>query len=140
LRQHAGGHPPALEAKLVEALCLYDWPLNVRELLLLARRLLGVHGHEPVLKKIHLPERMLAPAPALPPEGQAPEAGHAPAPGAKRGWRKIDDEAEFEALVAALRDHDGNVAQAAAALGVSRARAYRLLAAHPEFSIEELRR
>src|SRR6185436_2212481 len=51
LRQHAGGHPPGVEAKLVEALCLYDWPLNVRELLLLARRLLGVHGHQAILKK-----------------------------------------------------------------------------------------
>ena len=44
LRQHAGGRPPAVEPKLAEALCLYDWPLNVRELVLLARRLLGLHG------------------------------------------------------------------------------------------------
>jgi transcriptional regulator with GAF, ATPase, and Fis domain len=134
LHQHSGGRPPALEPKLVEALTLYDWPLNVRELLLLARRLLGVHGTAELLKKIHLPERMTAP----PSSAAAPAAdlGPTPADGQKTLRRKVDDEAEFEALVGALRAQGGSVAKAAASIGVSRARAYRVLSAHPEFALD----
>ena len=58
---------------------------------------------------------------------------------AKRAWRKIDDEEEFDALVAALRDNQGNVSRAAKAIGMDRNRANRLLAAHSEFSIQDLR-
>jgi transcriptional regulator with AAA-type ATPase domain len=126
LRQHTGGQPPALDPKLVEALCLYDWPLNVRELVLLVRSLLGVHGLESLLKKAHLPERILARSP------EDPSARPPARP--KRGWRRTDDEAEFDALVQALRAHGGSVARAAAAIGMHRARAYRLLSAHPDFS------
>jgi transcriptional regulator with PAS, ATPase and Fis domain len=135
LREHAGGRPPALDPKLVETLMLYDWPLNVRELVALARKLLLTHGHEPVLKRSHLPEAFVQslagsakPTPAEVPRERAPG-------GAAR--RRTDDEAEFSALVAALREHGNRVAKAAAAIGVSRARAYRLLAAHPEFSVED---
>jgi len=135
VHEHAGGRPPELEAKLVEALCLYDWPLNVRELLLLARRLLGVHGHEQLLKRSHLPERMQARS-----CDDDPGPASARAASKKRVWRKTDDEREFEALVAALRSHEGSVARAAQAIGITRARAYRLLAAHPEISREDLRR
>ncbi len=58
LRQHCGGPPPVPEPRLVETLCLYDWPLNVRELALLARRLLDLQGHEPVLRKNFLPKQI----------------------------------------------------------------------------------
>src|SRR5580658_2888739 len=99
LRQHTGGRAPALEPKLVEALALYDWPLNVRELLLLARRLLGVHGNGEPLKKVHLPERMLVPTS----NAAAPVAdlNRTPAEGRKGARRNIDNEAEFDALVEA---------------------------------------
>jgi transcriptional regulator with PAS, ATPase and Fis domain len=134
LRLHTGGRPPALEPKLVDALVLYDWPLNVRELHLLARRLLGIHGNSEPLKKIYLPERMIAsPSSASAP---APDLGRTPAEGPKTSRRKIDDEAEFEALVGALRAQGGSVAKAAAAIGVSRARAYRVLSAHPDFALD----
>jgi transcriptional regulator of acetoin/glycerol metabolism len=134
VREHAGGRPPGLEPKLVEALCLYDWPLNVRELLLVARRLLGVHGHEGLLRKTHLPQRVLSRA-----SEDSRTKADASEP-ARRVWRKTDDEAEFESLLVALRAQGGSVARAAAALGVSRARAYRLLAAHPDFSLDEIRK
>ena len=130
--QRESSKPPALEPKLAEALCLYDWPLNVRELGLLARRSIAVHEHEPTLKKAHLPERM-----------RSRETGTAEAPPAatreKRAWRKADDQAEFGALIVALREQGGSVARAAAALGISRARAYRVLSAHPDFSLEAVR-
>ena len=134
LRRHAGGRALEIEAKLIEALCLYDWPLNVRELLLLARRLLGVHGRGGALKKAHLPERLLTRAA---PETSAGEASGADR--ARRPWRKTDDEGELDALIAALRDHRGSVAKAAAAIGVNRSRAYRLLAANPELSLDGVR-
>ena len=131
LRRHAGGRAIEIEAKLIEALCLYDWPLNVRELLLLARRLLGVHGRQGALKKAHLPGRMLTRAAPDTSPGEASGADRA-----RRAWRKTDDEGELEALIAALRDHRGSVAKAAAAMGVNRSRAYRLLAANPELSFD----
>jgi DNA-binding NtrC family response regulator len=52
-----GGRPaPALDAAFVERLCCYDWPLNVRELANLARRLVALHGKERALKRSHLVE------------------------------------------------------------------------------------
>jgi transcriptional regulator with PAS, ATPase and Fis domain len=141
LREHAGGAPPRLDPKLVEALLLHDWPLNVRELLSTARKLLVTHGQEPVLKRSHLPEAFSARARPTPqaldvrPSGAGgPEAERRGSSGALR--RPTDDEAEFAALVAALRAHGNRVAKAAEVIGVSRARAYRLLSAHPEFSLD----
>jgi transcriptional regulator with PAS, ATPase and Fis domain len=143
LRAHAGGRPPAVEPKLAEALCLYDWPLNVRELVLLARRLLGLHGHEPMLRKAQLPPRILTRAAAGTPDDTNPsESGSAPVAasgGEKRARRNTGDQAEFEALTDALRRADGSVARAAALIGISRARAYRLIAANPGFSLDEVR-
>jgi transcriptional regulator with PAS, ATPase and Fis domain len=129
-----GQKAPALEPKLVEAICLYEWPLNVRELGLLARRLIAVHGQEPLLKKAHLPERMVGRD-----AGSAAQPPPAAAGREKRAWRKVDDHGEFEALMAALREHGGSVGRAAAAIGISRARAYRVLSAHPDFSLDEVR-
>jgi transcriptional regulator with PAS, ATPase and Fis domain len=131
VKQHAGGRSIEVEAKLVEALCLYDWPLNIRELALLTRRLIGVHGREAALKKVHLPERMLVRGAPAEDGGNSSAAAND-----KRPWRRIDDETEFEALIEALRNHAGSVAKAAAAIGINRSRAYRMLAAHPDFSVE----
>jgi transcriptional regulator with AAA-type ATPase domain len=117
LAEETSGRPPALDPKLVEALLLYDWPLNVRELVLLVRRLVAVHGQEATLQRSMLPDRM---------------------------WKRVaradtSDDALFEQLVDALRQNRGNVARAAAALGISRARARRLLDARPEFDVRALR-
>jgi len=130
-RRHAGGDPPALDPRFVEALAIYDWPLNVRELSHLALRLANLHGDAGPLTRTHLPAQMLGPPPALD-AGTNADAG---ADGrAKRAWRRTDDEAEFASLVAALRNA-GTVAKAAAAVGISRPRAYRLIAARPDFPL-----
>jgi transcriptional regulator with PAS, ATPase and Fis domain len=135
LREQSGGRPPALDAKLAEALTLYEWPLNVRELLAVARKLLLTYGHEPLLKRSHLPEAMVSNGKPARGEGSAAPSDRGRAPnGALR--RPINDEAEWAALVAALRAHGNRVAKAAEVIGVSRARAYRLLAAHPEFALD----
>jgi len=128
LEQH-GGAAIRCEPKFVEGLLLYDWPLNVRELLLLARRLVAVHGGE-LLKKSMLPERMFA-------RQQRDSQRAEPAPVARR---PTNDEDAFAALIAGLRAHAGNLTKAAAALGLTRARAYRLLEARPEFDVSSLRK
>lgn len=107
---------PRLEPEFVERLVLYDWPFNVREVLQLARRLAVLQGAESVLRAQHLPREMSLEAevssPGLAEPGQA-----TPAPSA------ID----LGRLLSALRATGGNVTRAAAQLGVTRQRAYRLL-------------
>jgi transcriptional regulator of acetoin/glycerol metabolism len=55
------------------------------------------------------------------------------------GRSPTSDEIAFDQLVTALRAARGNVSQAAVALGITRARAYRLLEARPGFDVQALR-
>jgi DNA-binding NtrC family response regulator len=129
LLEQYGAAGTACEPKFIESLLLHDWPLNVRELVLLTRRLVAAHRGE-LFKRSMLPERMLTAA-----------STNAPATRSTPAVRKpTDDEEAFAALVVGLRAHDGNLTKAAAALGLTRARAYRLLEARPEFEIDSLRK
>jgi DNA-binding NtrC family response regulator len=123
IAETSGGHPPSLEPELVEQLCLHDWPFNVRELQLVARRLLVLAGHEPVLCRHHLPARIRAAAHASR-EGAGVSGA---APQTPTLARDDQDEQDLAALVAELRRHRGNLARASATVGLSRARAYRLM-------------
>jgi hypothetical protein len=118
LAEKCAAAPLAVDAKLVERLCLYDWPFNVRELVRLAERLAVLHGKECHLKIRHLPPRF------LPPEVEGDAELPPPA--------KVD----VEALVAVLRAAGGNVSRAAQALGISRQRAYRMLREKPDVEID----
>lgn|GEM_PF-234954 len=112
------GSMPRLEPEFVERLVLHDWPFNVREVLQLARRLAVLQGTESVLCAKHLPREMSVAAEqssANPVEPSSPSAS--PSPSA------ID----LASLLAALQETGGNVTRAAAQLGVTRQRAYRLL-------------
>jgi len=112
MRTHSGGRPPPVDVKLVESLCIADWPGNVRELEQLARQLLAVHSLEPILRRSLLPKRLIPPveAPLSDDDSQPDErAAH-----------------DRKRLAAALR-RLGNVKEAAAELGFSRQRAYRLI-------------
>lgn len=115
LKVHSGGRPPDIEASFGERLCLHQWPDNVRELDLLARRLLTFHGSEAVLKRRFLPENMRS------------LAGEAETPERPSAWYPRRGPHDLRRLVAALKLHDGNVTSAAASLGFSRQRAYRLM-------------
>jgi len=121
------GRAPAFETDVAERLCLHDWPFNVRELVLLVRRLIALHGAETTLRGAHLPERIgQAGAPAG--SGASPVAaapGATPVPGGPGAAPA--EPVQLPALVAALRASGGNVARAAALLGISRQRAYRLM-------------
>jgi DNA-binding NtrC family response regulator len=114
LSRHSGGRPPALDSKLLEHLILRPWRGNVRELELLTRRLLALHGHEPLLRRNMVED-------ALPSASPGPSSS----PSARR--RSGDDDAEdLQKLAAAFATH-GNLSRAAQEAGISRQRAYRLL-------------
>jgi transcriptional regulator of acetoin/glycerol metabolism len=110
LGEHPDGEAPALDAKLVEALCLHDWPQNVRELEQLARRVRALGEGQPLLRCELLPKCMSSSS-----GGDAKLGGERQAQDLKR-------------LVVALRATGGNVSHAAKRLGFSRQRVYRLLA------------
>src|SRR5260221_938386 len=125
-----GGSPLAIEARLVEQLCLYDWPFNVRELDLAVRRLLTLHGHEPPLKRSFLPPELLAaterrgetPSPSADAIVPTSDKARASAPPLSAEQEILRD---LEALRAALRTYQGNVARDASPVRISRQRAYR---------------
>jgi two-component system NtrC family response regulator len=123
LQELESGPLPALESDFAERLLLHDWPFNVRELVLLAKRLLTLHGGEVTLRAHHLPERIgdaRAVAPGVPAD---PSARRGPEPERPAATESV----ELPALMVALRTSGGNVARAAAMLGISRQRAYRLM-------------
>jgi transcriptional regulator of acetoin/glycerol metabolism len=115
LKQQCGGRPPAVEARLIEALCLHDWAQNVRELELVARRLLAVHGHEPTLRRLHLPPALAA---------LCDDRSSSDRPSAPPRDRRDHD---LLRLQQELKANGGNIKAAAEALGISRQRVYRLL-------------
>ncbi|MES1207002.1 MAG: sigma 54-interacting transcriptional regulator [Pseudomonadota bacterium] len=117
------GSAPAFESDLGERLCVHDWPFNVRELVLLARRLLALHGTETTLRAHHLPERIGQEASATEPRQPGPASAAARPP----ADAPVSEPVQLPALVMALRTSSGNVARAAAILGISRQRAYRLM-------------
>jgi DNA-binding NtrC family response regulator len=146
--QAATAPVPELDPRFVERLCLYDWPFNVRELDLLVRQLLALHAGAKVLKRGVLPERFQAAAPGAAPAGTTTPA---PAPGAAAAPERADpataavaerrarDRSELGALIAALKSTRGNVARAAALVGMTRQRAYRLMEQRTYDELDEIR-
>jgi hypothetical protein len=101
---------PSLSTELIERLCLYDWPCNVREMSLVAQRLMALHGDEPRLRVAHLPARL------QPPDRDDTTLPVAPVVGV-----------DLRELLNAVRDSGGNIGGAASRLGITRERAYRLI-------------
>jgi sigma-54 dependent transcriptional regulator, acetoin dehydrogenase operon transcriptional activator AcoR len=118
LRELSHERAPAVESDLIERLCAHDWPFNVRELVLLVRRLLVLHEGASTLTAEHLPERMLNAEPSLNRDSEAQRGAQPPAK---------SESIDLPALITALRASGGNVARASAALGITRQRAYRLM-------------
>jgi DNA-binding NtrC family response regulator len=121
IRAASAGRDVAMTPGFVERLCLYDWPFNVREMDLLARRLVATHGPEHILGTNDLPAPMALATPA-PSDGQ-----RTPAPTSASQASAPQAEPSLDQLTAALRTHKGNIARAAQSVGISRQRAYRLL-------------
>jgi len=123
LREQTQGKAPAVEGDLVERLCAHDWPFNVREMVQLVRQLLTLHPSESLLGAHHLPARIGPHDPGVTTlSGKILVRPSAVPPGGET--------VELPALVAALRAAGGNVTRAAAILGISRQRAYRLMESH----------
>ena len=120
LAKGLSGRPrPLVDSALVERLCLYDWPFNVRELDLMTRQLIALHGDEKKLVRAMLPSRLLEPGkPATTPVATP-----------------VSPALDLETLLAVLRSHGGNVTRAAAALGISRQKAYRLMEGAPRDAV-----
>jgi transcriptional regulator of acetoin/glycerol metabolism len=115
LNRYTAGRIPAVDPRMLECVLLHDWPGNVRELDLLTRRLLALHGHEPLLRRSFLPDAMIDNVPP----------GDEPTP--PRSEPADRDQHDRLLLAEALRRHNGNLTRAATEAGISRARAYRLM-------------
>ena len=114
----AGRTLPALPLDLVSAMCRYDWPGNVRQLLNVVRRLALGHTAD-----VGVVFDMLVAAPA------GTEKHDASADKAVR--RRLDDVSDGEVL-AAMAAGRWRVQGAARWLGISRPSMYKLLAQHPQ--------
>ena len=121
LREWTKGRAPAIECDLVERLCVHDWPFNVRELVQLVRQLLVLHPGDSLLRASHLPARI-----GMPVAEVSAVLGKASA----RAARAPVEPVELPTLLSALRAAGGNVARAAAMLGITRQRAYRMMEGH----------
>jgi len=115
---------PRFDSTLIERLCTHDWPFNIRELTLLARKLLALHPDAAVLDQTVLTD------------GPSAELGIAES---RRTTREMPapDSGTF---LAALRAQNGNVKATAEILGISRGRAYRLMDKIDSLDLVALRR
>jgi DNA-binding NtrC family response regulator len=139
LAREGAGSLPRIDARLAEHLCLYGFPYNVRELWQLAKRLQIAHGNVPALRLSHLPDDMRSEPPI------AKSSGGPAAPPANRpsdtpsGGRENRDAHDLAELSRALRLHRGHLTRAAADVGISRQRAYRLIRGRSDISLDVLR-
>jgi propionate catabolism operon transcriptional regulator len=145
---------PEVQARVVEALCLYPWPGNVRELELLTQRLLSLHADAPCLELEHLPPELRrlvsdeADGGGASPDSARSASLNEPSHAGSLQAGSISAEPALDAdraqedlsrLAALLRQNGANLSRACAALGISRQRAYRLLAGRsvPELLAEQ---
>ena len=123
LKNHLGNRPlPKIETPLIEALCLYDWPYNVRELDRVVQQLVALFGVEHTLTRAHLPEKIRA---GLKSSDLSASVVPKPSP---------------EIALSILTEEGGNVRRTADRLLISRQQLYRLLEAIPDFDLEAFRK
>jgi transcriptional regulator with PAS, ATPase and Fis domain len=119
IRSHGGPEAIGFDHRVAETLCLHDWPMNVRELETVARRVLSNHGGGPEVAFDDLLDAL---------GRDAPDAAAAD----QRARRRIASgypADELEALLASIERHQGNLSKAAEELQITRAKAYRMLRA-----------
>jgi transcriptional regulator of acetoin/glycerol metabolism len=122
VEKHAAGRP-ALNAGAAERLAIHPWTLNVRELDTVARRIANKSTAGQPLDAEALEAAL----------GTSVESEVTPAPQmsspSRRDKMPVYRPEEIAALEAALSAANGNLSRAASALGLTRAKAYRMLAA-----------
>ena len=135
VRELSLGDGPGIDPRMIERLCLYDWPYNVQELRTLTQGLLSLYGHRDALTRSVLPSRiMLADhqdnrISSLTARGHRPtsETTEAERQSLTPSKRSHADEESLARLVDALRFCRGNLAGAASMIGMSINEADRLL-------------
>ncbi len=121
---HAGRRPE-LRTASAERLCLHDWPLNVRELDTLVRRLAVRRGGR-AIPRDEIDEALGA---SSPDSQNAANGVPEPLNDARRRSNDLYPPEEVESLISALARHNGNLTKAAAECGLPRTKAYRMLRA-----------
>lgn len=128
---------PELTIDAAELLLCYDWPMNVREVVQVARQMAVLHRDAKRWSASLLPESIQQQHQFQLPSSTAMPA--APGAGPARTPTEAAREADSAQLLTALAECGGNLSQAAARIGISRQRAYRLLRYHPDVNIDEFR-
>jgi len=114
------GSPPAVDAAVVESLCCHRWPLNIREVTNLARRVAALHGHEKILKRSQLAALLGERGPANKTNKTDPVAVEAEPPSPEdENWTPAESE-ERQRILEVLDRCAGNQTAAAKKLNMSR--------------------
>lgn len=129
-----GRPPPELTTDAAEMLLTYAWPMNVREVVQVARQMAVLHADAKRWSASCLPDAIQHP----PSPSKAPDLAREPS-SMTRTPTEVAREADSAQLLAALNECGGNLSQAAARVGISRQRAYRLLRYHPDVNLDEFR-
>lgn len=132
---------PELSVRFVEALCVYSWPMNVRQLKVAAERMVALHAAREAWRRRHLLEAH----PEMVPEIEAAEAG-APPPEprvaepaeATSAHEQTPLPRDKASVIRALELAAGNVTQASVRLKVSKQTMYRDMGLH-QIDPEEFR-
>jgi DNA-binding NtrC family response regulator len=126
VRDPQTGRSPAVDAELIEWLCLQPWVQNVRQLEWLARAMVALHDDVPTLTTAHLPpQHQLITEPVPAPSLRSP--GTRTITGEQRVVAPEDDSELYGRLLRALDENGGVVLRAAESLGITRQKAYRIL-------------
>lgn len=118
--------PPSLSDDVLEALMTYPWPGNVRELNNVVERMALVASGG-IIRLEDLPEDIRAQSVVM--KKEEPMAGVPLNPDDDASVRPLH-EVEREMMIAALRETEGNVSEAARRLGIGRATFYRRAQRH----------
>jgi len=111
------GQAPGVDASVVETLCCHRWPLNVREVVNLAKRVVALHGHEKMLKRSQLAALMNVAEPAAKAE---PAKTAAPPPNSELAGLTTAEREDRQRVIDVLDRCAGNQTAAARMLNISR--------------------
>ncbi len=111
------GQAPGIDASVVETLCCHRWPLNIREVTNLAKRVAALHGGEKMLKRSQLAALMNVAERAAKAE---PAKAAAPTPNSEPAGLTTAEREDRQRVIDVLDRCAGNQTAAARMLNISR--------------------